>query len=249
MFFDVARIIDEKRPAAFLLENVKNSEISRPGRTFEVIRRTLTEDLGYELHMRVINGKHFTPQNRERIILVGFREPIDFDFDALEFEDLPVNGYATSSMAATTDMVAHDGNRFVDPFTGSPTPSTPSATICGPICRTTQPSTAPLATASDTDWLTRTESPAPFRRGTTRTVQRFSIPQEGRNPRRLTPRECARLMGFDDDFIIPVSDTQAYKQFGNSVVVPAIAAVAELMKPHIAARSMPALETADAPAG
>ena len=89
LFFDVARIIDEKRPAAFLLENVKNLRTHDRGRTFDVIKRTLTEQLGYELHARVINGKHFTPQNRERIMLVGFREPSDFDFDSLELEDYP----------------------------------------------------------------------------------------------------------------------------------------------------------------
>ncbi len=83
LFFDVARIIKTKRPRAFLLENVKNLISHDKGRTFDVIRRTLTEELGYHIHYRVIDGAHFTPQHRERILIVGFREPVAFDFDAL----------------------------------------------------------------------------------------------------------------------------------------------------------------------
>ena len=103
----------------------------------------------------------------------------------------------------------------------------------GHTCRPTPRSIALLATdsvsvSSIPEGITRTLSARYYKDGS-----EILIPQDGQNPRRLTPRECARLMGFDDDFIIPVSDTQAYKQFGNSVVVPAITAVAQLMKPYL----------------
>ena len=89
LFFDVARIVDAHRPAAFLLENVKNLLSHDKGRTFEVIRRTLEEELGYELHHRIINAKHFLPQNRERIVIVGFRKQSNFTFADL---NLPEQG-------------------------------------------------------------------------------------------------------------------------------------------------------------
>ena len=92
LFFDVARIIETKRPKAFLLENVKNLMSHDKGRTFDVINRTLAEELGYHIHTRVIDGQHFTPQHRERIVIVGFREPQAFSWEALQ---LPEKGTAT----------------------------------------------------------------------------------------------------------------------------------------------------------
>lgn len=236
LFFDVARIIDEKRPAAFLLENVKNLKSHDKGRTFEIIRRTLEDELGYELHARIINGKHFTPQNRERIILVGFRDGSGFDFDALRLEDHPAT---VRDILHTPDdaEIAHDGGRFVDPTTGR---VNDKYTLSDHLWTYLKNYAAKHRAAGngfgfglvDLDGTTRTLSARYYKDGS-----EILIPQEGKNPRRLTPRECARLMGFDDDFVIPVSDTQAYKQFGNSVVVPAITAVAELMAPHITAAS------------
>ena len=231
LFFDVARIIDEKRPAAFMLENVKNLRTHDRGRTFDVITRTLTDELGYELHTRVINGKHFTPQNRERVILVGFREPTGFTFDALELEDYPQR-IGDILHTSTGGQVSHDGDRFADPITDVPHAK---YTLTDNLWSYLQAYAAKHRAAGngfgyglvDLDGITRTLSARYYKDGS-----EILVPQEGNNPRRLTPRECARLMGFDDDFIIPVSDTQAYKQFGNSVVVPAITAVARLMEPH-----------------
>lgn len=232
LFFDVARIIDEKRPAAFLLENVKNLRTHDRGRTFDVIKRTLTEQLGYELHARVINGKHFTPQNRERIMLVGFREPSDFDFESLELEDYPQR--VREILHSRRDgHVDHDGDRYANPLTGEPHDK---YTLTDNLWEYLQAYAAKHRAAgngfgfglADPEGITRTLSARYYKDGS-----EILIPQDGQNPRRLTPRECARLMGFDDDFIIPVSDTQAYKQFGNSVVVPAITAVAQLMKPYL----------------
>jgi len=232
LFFDVARIIDQKRPAAFLLENVKNLRSHDKGRTFEVIRRTLQEDLGYELHTRVINGKNFTPQNRERIVLVGFRDPNGFNFNDLVLEDFPMQ--VSDVLHAPDDgAIDQDADRYIDLATGSPHDK---YTLSDQLWAYLQNYAAKHRAAGngfgfglvDLNGTTRTLSARYYKDGS-----EILIPQRGRNPRRLTPRECARLMGFDDDFIIPVSDTQAYKQFGNSVVVPAIAAVAGLMKPHL----------------
>lgn len=234
LFFDVARIIDEKRPAAFLLENVKNLMSHDRGRTFEVIRRTLEDELGYELHARVVNGKHFTPQNRERILLIGFREPSDFDFDALQLEDYP-STVADILHAPHETGLPHDADRFIDPTTGK---VSDKYTLTDHLWTYLQKYAAKHRAAGngfgyglvDLNGTTRTLSARYYKDGS-----EILVPQGGKNPRRLTPRECARLMGFDDDFVIPVSDTQSYKQFGNSVVVPAITAVAELMQPHIEA--------------
>ena len=236
LFFDVARIIDEKRPSAFLLENVKNLRSHDKGRTFEVVRRTLEDELGYELHTRVVNGKHFTPQNRERIIMVGFRDETNFNFDDLILEDYPMK--VTDVLhAGNEEALVHDAERYVDPSTGN---AHSKYTLTDNLWAYLQKYAAKHRAAGngfgfglvDLEGTTRTLSARYYKDGS-----EILIPQDGSNPRRLTPRECARLMGFDDDFVIPVSDTQAYKQFGNSVVVPAIAAVAQLMSPHIARRS------------
>lgn len=211
LFFDVARIIDAKRPRAFLLENVKNLVSHDKGNTFRVIMSVLTEELGYHVYWKIIDGKAWTPQHRERIYIVGFRDDVYFDWGDLEvppegggiFADVAefdvddkytlsdklwsyLQGYAEKHRAR--------GNGF-------------GYGLIGP---------------EDT---TRTISARYYKDGSEVLVR-----QEGRNPRRLTPRECARLQGFPDSFQIPVSDTQAYRQFGNSVCVPAVAAVARLMR-------------------
>lgn len=236
LFFNVAQIIKHHRPRAFLLENVKNLVNHDKGRTFEVIHRTLTAELGYQVHWKVINSKAFVPQQRERIFIVGFREANDFTFDDLDLPNL-LNGPRLGSI-----LHPEDGTEEIDP------PYT-----CGNIG-----SVAAKYTLTDHLWdylqryaekhrsagngfgfglvgpgdVARTLSARYYKDGS-----EILVAQPGRNPRRLTPRECARLMGFDDpngrEFIIPVSDTQAYKQFGNSVVVPVVRAVAEHMLPWL----------------
>jgi len=232
LFFDVARIIDQKRPAAFLLENVKNLRSHDKGKTFAVIMATLEEELGYEVHARVVNGKHFTPQNRERILIVGFREPSAFDFDSLLLEEYSTK-LADILHSPTDQPIPHDHDRYADPRTGL---ALDRYTLTPRLWEYLQGYAAKHKAAgngfgfglADLQGTTRTLSARYYKDGS-----EILVPQAGSIPRRLTPRECARLMGFDDDFIIPVSDTQAYKQFGNSVVVPAISAVAELMAEHI----------------
>lgn len=211
LFFDVCRILKEKRPKAFMLENVKNLCSHNRGKTFKVILESLDE-LNYEVFYSVLDGQNFVPQHRERIIIVGFDrerygEDIHFTFtltpvypkpvmrDILEQEVddkytlsdklwIYLQNYAAKHKAA--------GNGFGYGI-------------------------APL------DGVSRTLSARYYKDGS-----EILIKQNGKNPRRLTPRECARLQGFPESFKIPVSDTQAYRQFGNSVVVPLIENVAKL---------------------
>lgn len=238
LFFDVKRIIAEKEPAAFLLENVKNLQAHDRGRTFAVIEQTLKQELGYHVQFRVINGIHFTPQNRERILIAGFREPTNFDFKKLT---LPSEGPSVDSILHKTDgsepVLPHDDGRYFDHERGT---VHEKYTLTDGLWTYLQNYAAKhraagngfgfgLVTPGKTPGMTtRTLSARYYKDGS-----EILVAQGDGRPRRLTPRECARLMGFDDSFVIPVSDTQAYKQFGNSVVVPAIAAVAKLMEPHI----------------
>lgn len=245
LFFNVAQIIKHHRPRAFLLENVKNLVNHDKGRTFEVIHRTLTAELGYQVHWKVINSKAFVPQQRERIFIVGFREQNDFTFNDLDLPDL-LNGPRLGAI-----LHPEDGTEELD----------------APYTRGNIGSVAEKYTLTDHLWdylqryaekhrsagngfgfglvgpgdIARTLSARYYKDGS-----EILVAQPGRNPRRLTPRECARLMGFDApngrEFVIPVSDTQAYKQFGNSVVVPVVRAVAEHMLPWLVDRAVLAPE-------
>jgi len=248
LFFDVARIIEHHRPQAFLLENVKNLLSHDRGRTFEVIRRALQDELNYNIQFRVIDAKGFVPQHRERIFIVGFRDGNDFDFDALEIPD-PLKGPKLRSI-----LHPEDGNEEPDGrFTAGPRGKvidkyTLSDHLWGYLQAYAEKHRAKgngfgfgLCGPGDT---ARTLSARYYKDGS-----EILIRQRGRkNPRRLTPRECARLMGFEKDggkpFEIPVSDTQAYKQFGNAVVVPVVEAIARHMQPYILSEEAP-LEAAE----
>lgn len=230
LFFDVCRILKEKRPKAFMLENVKNLCSHDRGRTFKVILESLDE-LDYEVFYQVIDGQNFVPQHRERILIVGFDrkrfgKDIQFNFDITPVYPKPVirdilepevdkkytlsdklwtylQNYAAKHKAA--------GNGFgygIAPLNG----------------------------------VSRTLSARYYKDGS-----EILIEQDGSNPRKLTPRECARLQGFPDTFKIPVSDTQAYKQFGNSVVVPLMANAAKLIVHEI--EKMEKLDSANLIAG
>ena len=209
LFFDVARIIRHKKPSAFMLENVKNLVSHDKGNTFKVIKNALTE-LGYSIHFKVLDSKHFVPQHRERIIIVGFRSEKFKKKETFQFPKLPdpsakikdILEEKVESKYTLTDKLWNylqnyaakhkaKGNGFGFGMT-------------------------------DLNGISRTISARYYKDGS-----EILIPQKGINPRRLTPRECARLQGFPDKFIIPVSDNQAYRQFGNSVTVPLIQAVAK----------------------
>jgi DNA (cytosine-5)-methyltransferase 1 len=209
LFFDIARIIDYKRPKAFMLENVKNLVSHDKGKTFIIISNTLRE-LGYSIHFRVLDSKHFVPQHRERIIIVGFNKEIFAGNYHFEFPKLPdptksvgeiLEKNPDSKYTLTENLWIYlqnyaqkhkaKGNGFGFGLV-------------------------------DVNGITRTISARYYKDGS-----EALIPQNGSRPRRLTPRECARLQGYPDTFIWPVSDMQAYKQFGNSVTVPLIQAVGE----------------------
>jgi len=236
LFFDVARIIAAKRPKAFLLENVKNLQSHDKGRTFDVIKHTLQEDLGYDIRWKVIDGAHFVPQHRERIIIAGFREPTAFDWSALR---LPEKGvlklksvlHKVDRLEPTLDW---DEGRFVDPKTGK---VHDKYTLTPKLWQYLQDYAAKHKAKGNgfgfgmvgPESVTRTLSARYYKDGS-----EILVKQRGtKSPRRLTPRECARLMGFPDTFRIPVSDTRAYKQFGNSVVVPVVREAARVMKQFV----------------
>ena len=239
LFFDVARIIRAKRPAAFLLENVKNLTGHDKGRTFEVILRTLTEELGYKVWHKVIDAQHFVPQHRERIVIVGFRENVPFDWDDLTL--LPKGNVRLASI-----LHPENGSENAEePYTlGSDAKVNGKYTLSDKLWQYLQGYAAKHKAAGNgfgfglvtPDDVARTLSARYYKDGSEILVSQGSR----KNPRRLTPRECARLMGYGDDFRIPVSDTQAYKQFGNSVAVPVFGAVAQVMQPHIQALVQPA---------
>jgi DNA (cytosine-5)-methyltransferase 1 len=232
LFFDIARIIKDKRPRAFLLENVKNLRSHDRGRTFEVIMGTLRDELGYDVYARVIDAKHLVPQHRERIFIVGFREPVAWDWEALQ---LPEKGSRTMS------SVLHSRDRD-EPEHDSPKGYTngrgvnPKYILSDKLWNYLQQYALNHRAKGNgfgfglvgPDDTARTLSARYYKDGSEILVRR-----NARNPRRLTPRECARLMGYPDSFRIPVSDTQAYKQFGNSVVPLLVEEIARVMKPFI----------------
>jgi DNA (cytosine-5)-methyltransferase 1 len=231
LFFDVARILAAKRPQAFLLENVKNLLSHDRGRTFRVIRQALEEELGYHVSWRVIDAAHFLPQHRERILIAGFREDAGFSLD-----DVPLPGTGPKLRAV---LHPEDGSEAAEePFTLGPRSAVnPKYTLTKKLWEYLQAYAAKHRAAGNgfgfglvgRDDIARTLSARYYKDGSEILVSRGAR----ENPRRLTPRECARLMGFPDSFRIPVSDTQAYKQFGNSVAVPVVAAVARAMRPYL----------------
>lgn len=235
LFFDIERILDFHQPAAFLLENVKNLEGHDGGKTFKVICRTLRK-LGYTIDWRVIDAKGWVPQHRERVFIAGFREDTGFSFENMKVAAVDAGPCLASILHP------EDGSEEPEP----------------PYTEGEQALVAEKYTLSDKLWQYLQDYAEKHRRrgngfgfglvtpeDTARTLSaryykdgsEILVAQEGKNPRRLTPRECARLMGFDGpgrtQFEIPVSDTQAYKQFGNAVVVPVVEAVAYHMKSHI----------------
>lgn len=236
LFFDVARIIAHHRPAAFLLENVKNLLSHDKGNTFRVIRETLQDDLGYQISWRVIDASGFVPQHRERIFIAGFLDPSSFCFDKLKF--------ATPEKGPRLGTILHpeDGSESADGhFTGTKGKVNEKYTLSDKLWNYLQQYAEKhrlkgngfgFGLCGDDD-VARTLSARYYKDGSEILIRRGPR----KNPRRLTPRECARLMGFDkpdgQKFMIPVSDTQAYRQFGNAVVVPVVQAIARKMKPHI----------------
>ncbi|WP_230631632.1 DNA (cytosine-5-)-methyltransferase [Sphingomonas sp. Leaf37] len=218
LFFDTAQVIEHHRPAAFVLENVRNLERHDKGRTFATIMNALEKELGYHVQTRVISSEHWVPQRRERIFIVGFREPTTFDLNALE---LPAGGPKLGSILERHEDVDSKytlSEKLWDYLQGYKAKHNAKGngfgySLFGP------------------DDVTRTLSARYHKDGS-----EILVAQPGKRPRRLTPLECARLMGFDRGerrWRIEVSDTQAYRQFGNAVVVPVVEFLADAMKPHL----------------
>lgn len=218
LFFRVAEILKEKRPAAFMLENVKNLVSHNKGETFKVIQHVLAKELGYHIDYKVIDGRRWVPQHRQRIYIVGFREDVGFkwpDEDAWpELGETKVGSILEPNETVLDKYTLTDNLwKYLQDYKAKHEAAGNGFgfSVVGP---------------SD---VTRTLSARYHKDGSEILVSQG----KGKKPRRLTPRECARLMGFDDDFKLVVSDTQLYRQFGNSVVVPAVKAVAETMEPYI----------------
>ena len=234
LFFDIARILDAKRPSAFLLENVKNLAGHDKGRTLEVILKTLRVELEYHVDYKVIDARHFVPQHRERVFIVGFRQPTTFAWDqvAMPSEPNPLLG---------SILHPEDGTEEAEPdFTiGSEALVNGKYMLSKKLWKYLRDYAAKHQAKGNgfgysrfgPDGVARTLSARYHKDGSEILISRGPR----KNPRRLTPRECARLMGFPDEFNIPVSDTQAYRQFGNSIVVPVVEAVAAAMYPHLMA--------------
>ena len=234
LFFDVARIIDSHRPAAFVLENVKNLRSHDKGNTLRVIMESLEQELGYQVFTKIIDAKGFVPQHRERIFIVGFREPTDFSWDALR---LP----APDSLTLASILHPQDASETTEePFTIGAKATVNDKYILTEKLWTYLQNYAKKHREKGNGFgfglvtkkaVSRTLSARYYKDGSEILVSRG----RGR-PRRLTPRECSRLMGFDEPgrpLLIPVSDTRAYMQFGNAVVPKVVDEVFRIMKPHL----------------
>lgn len=236
LFFDIQRIIAEKRPKAFLLENVKNLVSHDKGNTFRVIMDVLERQLGYVVRPMVVDGRRFVPQHRQRILLVGFQKDVGFDWEKVlakmpAVADGPKLASILHPQNGAEDDV--DNHRYLQPDGKVQKKYTLTDRLWQYLQNYAEKHRqagngfgCSVVGPKDTS---RTLSARYYKDGSEILISRGGK----RNPRRLTPRECARLMGYPDTFRIPVSDTRAYKQFGNSVVVPLMAEVAKAMKPGI----------------
>ena len=205
LFFNVAKIIEEKRPRAFVLENVKNLKSHDKGNTFRVITAALKE-LGYHFDSQIVDAKHWVPQHRERIFIVGFRDVADFQ--RFSWPEPPKKAQVFKEILEESVDAKY--------------------TLTDGLWQYLQNYAAKHKAAgngfgfglTNLDGISRTLSARYYKDGS-----EVLVPQKRKNPRRLTPRECARLMGYPDAMKIVCSDTRAYKQFGNSVAMPVVKSI------------------------
>ncbi len=206
LFFAIADILDYHQPAAFVLENVKNLKSHDGGRTFKVIYDTLTKALGYQVYWRIIDARSVVPQHRERIFLVGFKPS-----KLYEFPEFPKEGPKLDTILSTNPDKKY--------------------TLTDNLWSYLQKYAEKHRLAGNgfgfglvsPKGVSRTLSARYYKDGSEILIDQG----KDKNPRRLTPHECALLMGYPKKFKIPVSDTQAYRQFGNSVVVPVVERIAK----------------------
>jgi DNA (cytosine-5)-methyltransferase 1 len=239
LFFDIERIIAAKQPRAFVLENVRNLMSHDRGRTFSVIRQTLEDKLGYRIRWKVLDAKGVLPQHRERIFIVGFHpdEEVSFEFDQVDLPD------SADGPRLRTILHPEDGSEEPTPYTDSEGRVLSKYVLSDHLWRYLRDYARKHAAKGNgfgyglvgPDDVARTLSARYYKDGSEILIRRAEGP-----PRRLTPRECARLMGFDEPartpFRIVVSDTQAYRQFGNAVAVPVVAAVARAVANQLVTR-------------
>jgi DNA (cytosine-5)-methyltransferase 1 len=222
LFFEIEAILRHHRPAAFLLENVKHLQRHDKGNTFEVIRRTLEDELDYAIDWHIISSEPWVPQKRERIFIAGFRKDVGFRFE--DFDKTLPKQKTWPKLGA----ILQSHNEVDSKYTLTPR-----------LWEYLQAYRAKHEKAGNgfgyslfgSEGVTRTLSARYYKDGS-----EVLIEQKGTRPRRLTPTECARLMGFEHGsrkWNIPVSDMQAYRQFGNAVVVPTVEAVARYMMPAL----------------
>lgn len=206
LFFDVMRIVMEKRPKIIFLENVRNIVTHDKGNTFNIIRETV-EGLGYSFSYKLINSKSLVPQNRLRCYMVGVREDVgsSFLFPDIDGDPLPLR----MILEPEPDDIYTISDRLWS----------------GHIARTKRNVERGTGFTAYTANLDKPSNTIVARYG--KDGKECLIPQEGKNPRLLTKRECARIQGFPENFILPEARTPTYKQFGNSVTVPVVSKLAE----------------------
>lgn len=205
LFLKIFIILKIKKPKAFLLENVKHLRFHNKGKTFGIIKDYL-EEAGYDVYAEVIDASSAVPQHRERIYIVGFRKDMNIKFNFPKFQDS--KPFLKDILEAEVDPKYTLSDKLWEYLRNYREKHKKRGNGFG-------------YSLTHPNGITRTLSSRYYKDGS-----EILIPQEGKNPRRLTPRECARLMGFPDNYQIPVSDTQAYKQFGNSVAVPIVEKIA-----------------------
>jgi DNA (cytosine-5)-methyltransferase 1 len=205
LFLDIIRIAMVKRPKVLFLENVSNFKSHDKGKTFSMAKDIIENELGYSFNWKIINSNPLVPQSRKRFYIVCFRDKREFNFPTIEGEPIPLRTILEteidSKYTISDRLWAGHQNRTK---------------------RNLARGTGFTAHTANLDKPSNTLVARYYKDG-----KECLIPQDGENPRKLTPRECARLQGFPEDFKIPVSDTQAYRQFGNSVAVPVISRIAE----------------------
>ena len=206
LFFDVMRVTDIKRPKVLFLENVRNIERHDKGLTFKVIKESI-EEIGYDFRYEIVNSSSMVPQKRVRCFMVCFRKDlnIDFSFPNFEGDPLPLKSILEPNVS--------------DKFTIS------DRLWQGHINRTKRNLERGTGFTAYTADLDKPSNTIVARYG--KDGKECLIPQQGKNPRLLSPRECARLQGFPEEFVIPFAKTPAYKQFGNSVAVPVVEKIAK----------------------
>jgi DNA (cytosine-5)-methyltransferase 1 len=205
LFFDLMRIAKVKRPRVLFLENVKNLKSHDGGRTFERIKNTIEHDLGYTFHSDVIDASPLVPQKRKRCYMVCFRDESGFELPSIEGDPLPLSSVLEANppdrYTLSDRMWEGHQNRTQ---------------------RNIKRGAGFTAYAAELDKPSNTIVARYYKDG-----KECLVPQRGKNPRLLTPRECARLQGFPEEFTISKVQTQAYRQFGNSVAVPVIGKIAD----------------------